>query len=110
MADLTDLKITAAEKKKQTEAWETDAVRDDYPYGLSIHINEDTMDKMGLTDKDFDTGQPVTITAEGFISEDRISIVNGKSRRCMSIQFRKMAVEQGGDSESLATAMYGSGK
>lgn len=109
MAELTDLKITKAEKKKQADAWEMDAVRDDYPYGLSIHINEDTMDKLGLTDAEFDTGEPVKIIAEGFISEDRISVVNGKSRRCMSIQFRKMALEQDGG-ESLATALYGGDK
>lgn len=107
MADLKDLKITKAERTKQSEAWETDAIRDDYPYGLSIHIDETTMEKLGLTDKDFDAGQPVTVTAEGFISEDRVSSVNGKVKRCLSIQFRKMAVDQDASGESLATALYG---
>ncbi len=106
--DLIDVKRTKEDKKAESERWENPDARDDYPWGLSISVNEETMEKLGLTDKDFDAGQPVMIHAEGFISEDRVNVFNGKKQRSMSIQFKKMAVEQDGEkSETISAAMYG---
>lgn len=108
--ELKDVKLTAADKKKQAEKWASPASDDgidDYPYGLQVHLNADIMEKLGLTEKDFDAGQPVMVVAEGFISEDSVRTVNGNTMRSMSIQFRKMAVDQGGEKPSISGAMYG---
>lgn len=105
--DLVDVRRTPEDKKAEKDRWDSPEGQDDYPYGLSIHINDETMAKLGLTDKDFDAGQPVMIHAEGFISEDSVRTVNGEKKRSMSIQFRKLAVEQGEAGPDVATALYG---
>lgn len=105
--DLIDVKRTKADKDAEAKRWETSEERDDYPWGLSISINEETADKLGIADKDFDAGEPVKIMAEGYISEDRVTLVNGKARRSMSIQITKLALDQGEAGESIASAMYG---
>lgn len=105
--DLIDVKRTKADKDAEAKRWEDSEQRDDYPWGLSISINEETCEKLGLSDKDFDAGEPVMVAAEGFISEDRVTLVNGKPRRSMTIQFRKLAVDQDAGGESITDAMYG---
>lgn len=105
--ELIDLKRTEADKKAEAKRWESIDERDDYPYGLSIHISEEVAEKLGLSDKDFDAGNPVKIVAEGFISEDRVTQSNGSKRRSLSIQMTKMAVDQEGESTSISGAMYG---
>lgn len=108
--DLVDVKRTKADKEAERKRWEGESVvgeMDDYPYGLTIHLDDQTMEKLGLTGADFDTGEPVAIVAEGVITEDRINTVNGKTRRSMSIQLRKMAVSQEGEREDVATTLYG---
>lgn len=106
--DLVDVKRTKADKKAEAERWETSETRDDYPYGLSIRIDEETCEKLGLSGRDFDAGQPVTIAAEGFISEDSVRMINGKPRRSMSIQITKIAIDQEAG-ETITAAMYGTG-
>lgn len=109
MAELIDVKRTKAEKKATEERWKADSAEemDDYPYGLSIHIDDETMAKLGLADSDFDTGEPVMVMAEGVITNDQINSVNGKTRRSMSIQLRKIAVSQTDQAEDMATTLYG---
>ncbi len=105
--DLVDIKRTDADKKAEEKRWEEPSEREDYPYGLSIHIDEEAMAKLGLSEKDFDTGQPVKVMAEGFISNDSITRTGGKSRRSMSIQFTKLCVDQESEGTSISEAMYG---
>ena len=57
--DLVDVRRTDADKQAEAKRWEGTEGQDDYPYGLSIHINDEVMAKLGLTEKDFDAGQPV---------------------------------------------------
>lgn len=107
--DLIDVKRTKADKKAESDRWKGDAVEemDDYPYGLTVNLDDDTMSKLGLTDKDFDTGEPVMLMAEAVITEDRINTINGKTRRSMAIQLRKIAISQGEGKADVSTTLYG---
>jgi len=108
MATLTDLARTAAEKKEELERWNDgpkESDRPDYPYGLTLFLDYSTLKKMGLTDRDFDAGQPVTIHAEAMIAEDRIEIINGEKRHSISLQVQKMALQQ--DLKDAADKFYG---
>jgi len=108
--DLVDVKRTKADKEAERKRWEGEsavAEMDDYPYGLTLHLDDQTMEKLGLSGTDFDTGEPVKLVAEAVITEDRINTINGKTRRSMSIQLRKMALTQDGEKEDVATTLYG---
>lgn len=107
--DLIDVKRTKADKKAERERWEGDSTEgmEDYPYGLTVHIDDETMEKLGLAGADFDTGQPVMLVSEAIITEDRINTINGKTRRSMSIQLRKLAISQGDAQPDMATTLYG---
>ena len=105
---LVDLARTKAEKKAETDRWNAMSTgaedRPDYPYGLTLSLDYDTVKKMGLADHDFDAGQPVMITAEAMITEDRVEIINGEKRHSISLQVQKMAINQEG--EDVATTLY----
>lgn len=108
MAELVDLVRTKAEKKEELERWENgpgESDRPDYPYGLTLFLDYSTLKKMGLTDRDFDAGQPVEIHAQAMITEDRIEIINGEKRHSISLQVQKMALDQ--QTEDTATKFYG---
>lgn len=111
MADLVDLARTKAEKKAESDRWEKASAeeRPDYPYGLNLFLDYDTLKKLGMTDHDFDAGLPVTIHAEAMISEDRVEVINGDKRHSVSLQIQKMAIGQGAD-QNVAEKFYGSNK
>lgn len=111
MADLIDLARTKAEKKAEIDKWETTAAEDrpDYPYGLNLFLDYETLKKLGMTDHDFDAGLPVTIHAEAMISEDRVEVINGEKRHSISLQVQKMAIGQGPD-KNVAEKFYAGGK
>lgn len=107
--NLVDVKRTKADKEAERESWKGESIEqmDDYPYGLTVHLDNDTMEKLGLTAKDFDAGQPVMLVSEAVVTEDRINTVNGKTRRSMSLQLRKISIDQEGKAEDTATTLYG---
>jgi hypothetical protein len=94
--DLVDLKRTAADKKAEEERWKGEAVGDgsDYPYGLSVHLDHQTITKLGLVDADFDAGDDVQMVATCIITNDSVNKVNGKTMRSMTVQIQKMALSQ----------------
>ena len=107
MATMVDLARTAAEKKEELKRWEegpAESDRPDYPYGLTLFLDYSTLKKMGLTDRDFDSGQPVTIMAHAMITEDRIEIINREKRHSISLQVQKMALEQ--ETKDVADKFY----
>jgi hypothetical protein len=107
--NLVDVKRTKADKEAERKSWEGDSVErmDDYPYGLTVHLDHETIEKLGLSDMDLDAGEPVMLVSEATVTEDRINTVNGKTRRSMSLQLRKIAVTQEAKREDTATTLYG---
>lgn len=103
--DLVDVKRTKADKEAEKERWESSEERDDYPWGLRIHIDEETAEKLGLGD--LDAGQDVMLHAKCFVAEDSINKTNGKTRRNMALQITAMKLEQGEAGPDVATALYG---
>ncbi len=92
MADLVDMKRTPAEKKRDSEPIAESM--DDYGYGLSLHLDNEAIAKLGLTDADIDVEQPMMLVAACIVSSENISTVGGKRRRSMSLQIQKMGLSQ----------------
>lgn len=105
--DLIDVKRTEADKKREREQWDKPMMADmeDYPYGLQIQLDNETIVKLGLGD--IDTADEVDIVACGVIVSDNINTVGGKTRRSMTIQLQKLAISQEEESESLVKTLYG---
>lgn len=109
--DLIDVKRTAADKKRDEERWKVGPEStEDYPYGLTLHLDDDTIEKLGLSEASFDTGQPVAIIASGMITSESINTYNGKTRRSMSIQLQKLNVHQEAQHVSPVETLYGGSK
>lgn len=87
-SDLVDLK----QSKKAQEAKPVAQAGEDYPYGLTIHLDHDTLQKLGVKDLP-KTGSHVHLHAHAHVQSTEVSDRNGKKRRHMDLQLRKMAIE-----------------
>jgi len=107
--ELVSVKRTAEDKKKEREAWDKPSTEtmDDYPYGLCLHLDAETLEKLGITETDFDAGNSVGIVAEAMITEDAARSVNGKVKRSISLQITKLSVSQAAASVDLSETLYG---
>lgn len=108
--NLVDMKRTEADKQAERAQWDKPSTEnmEDYPYGLSLHLDDKAIEKLGLTDADIDAGKPVKLAAVGVITSESINTYNGTKRRSMSIQLQQIALEQESDRESPMDVLYGS--
>jgi hypothetical protein len=98
--------VSAADKKAEEERWKDAPMSgDDYGYGLSIHLDDRAVAKLGLTDTDLDTGEAVKIEAMAMISSETVNTINGKTQRTITLQIQKMGLSQ--EISSKAKALYG---
>ena len=80
------------EKKSSPEVWRNS---DKYPYGLKITLDKAILKKLGLTAKDFQSGEVVTLEAVAQVYEtsDRTSIESGDNQS-VSLQITKMGISK----------------
>lgn len=104
---LTDVKRTKADKTEDKERYEEPFGGDDYPHGLTINLDNATIEKLGLGD--FDADESVRLHAEGFVSNDSTTKRKGKTDRSMTIQITKLALAQTETDDDKAAAMYEEG-
>lgn len=106
---LVNMARTEEDKRKEKEEWSepSTANMDDYPWGLSIHLDNAAVEKLGLTDKDFDAGQPVSLQAVCMITEDSVRTVNGVKKRSYTLQIQELGIEQAAASTDAVGALYG---
>lgn len=107
---LIDLKRTEADKKKERASYEESPYlgeSEDYSYGLSIRLDEDAITKLGIDTSAMGSESVVIVCAEGVVTEESSNTYNGKTRRSMTIQLRKVSVEPQGDEEDAAKILYG---
>lgn len=66
---------------------------DKFPYGLRITLNKDALKALGLTAKDFSSGENGSLEATYVVTEtsDRTSIENGDNQS-VSLQITKLGV------------------
>ena len=106
---LVNIKRTEADKKAEAAKYDTiDGKAEDYPWGLSLRLDNETIAKLGLGDTDAD--DKVTIHAQAFVSEDTVNKRNGKTERSVSLQITDISVMQSESGNAAAEEMYGKGK
>lgn len=111
MPDLIDMAKSAEQKAKEAVPYDQRPVANDipdYPYGLTIYLDAEAVKRLGLEGCDAD--ETLDIKALGVITETSSAKVNGKTRRTMSIQLQKMAVNGEAEKVDPVQAMYGDGR
>lgn len=109
MAKLTSMAVTAAERKEKEKTWNKPCSSmdgDKYPYGLSVSLENESLEKLGLKNLP-KAGTIMTLTAQVKVRsvEDRDS--EEGSRRSMSLQITSMSLEGGTAKDAVDKALKG---
>lgn len=105
MSTLTSVKRTAKERKVEQTALAMPE-REQYPYGLSIQLDDDTLEKLGLKTLP-KVGAAMMLTAR--VTVKSVSTNEGESRekrRDISLQITDMALDAEKPSKSTSETMY----
>jgi len=87
---MVDLKRSKTERAKENTPAKMEV--DDYPYGLRVHLDHETLEKLGVKTLP-KAGDKLHIRAEGHVkSVEESHRDGGKKNRSMSIELRKMAI------------------
>ncbi len=90
-AILVSMKKSKAEKKASTPMVEQSS-GEDYPYGLSISLDADTIKKLGLGDS-LKVGDVVELRAKAKVRSMSQSSSEGRESRDLSLQITDLCVE-----------------
>lgn len=104
---MVDLKRTAAEKKAEKAEWDAMPMGgegDDYPYGLRICLDSDTLEKLKLTP--LAVGGRVNFSGFGTVVSARMSESASGKECSMDIQITDLDLSPM-DEKSAASALYG---
>jgi len=94
---LTDLKMSKEERDEQSPQPMETSKGPQYPYGLSINLDDGTLEKLGV-DELPKVGEYITIVALACVkSTSERSDDGGESERSVSLQIEKMRL--GGDDD-----------
>ena len=91
--ELKNMKRTKAEKKEHiSDAPSVGMSPEDYPYGLTINLEKESLDKLGLDIDDIAIGRRVSIEAVAKITNLNKSISEKDNHSSMSLQITDMSV------------------
>lgn len=76
-----------------------------FPWGLSIHLDADTCEKLGLS-KQLAAGTKVSIQAMALVTSSSESLGHEGKEVCMSLQITDMAAKPGGVDANAADTLY----
>lgn len=100
---MANMKMSREEAKEYSEPMATDAP--EYPYGLCIDLNDDSLEKLGITSLPA-VGTVVTIQAKAIVtSTSSNSTQGGEQEMRASLQITDMEVETG-DAKSAVQRLY----
>ena len=91
---LTSMELSKKEKKDTggTMAVPSSPSGPDYPYGLTIELEDKALEKLGIK-KLPATGGTVTIEAKATVRSTSIRAEDGKERRGMTLQITDLSIE-----------------
>jgi hypothetical protein len=109
------MKRTKADKKAEEEKYSSNKIGgDDYPYGLSVHLDHHSLKKLGLHGALPKVGSKIPMTAHAHVKSTREENRDGKMHRSMELELRHMSMEHGegknqekpdGDTEEMNKGM-----
>jgi hypothetical protein len=101
---MADMRISEAEKKEMSVESALD--KPNYPYGLRIHIDSESYEKLGL--KDCQVGEKVMLAGMGMIMSVNAEEMNGDEKEySVSIQITELDVKKEKSEKSAESVIYG---
>jgi hypothetical protein len=113
MAELTNMAMTAAERKAQSGPTLATAAAEPgprYPWGLTLTLDDDALDKLGI-----DT-LPTVATAQMLVARVEVTRTSSdvgddkKKRQSLSLQITDCCLEPEAARETIKDALYGEKK
>jgi hypothetical protein len=100
---MVNMKMSTEEAKEQCSPSTEEGPR--YPYGLSIHLDDDALSKLGVSDS-LNVGDEVTITAKALVtSKSGYQTMVGDAESSLDLQITDMEVAAG-SSTKTTKALY----
>lgn len=103
---LTDMKLPKKSKKELKEEGvigPSTMDQAEYPYGLSITLENEALDKLGIDIADYSVDQDVKIIAAGCVTRvSSESMKKGKDRRSLQVQIEAMDIGDASDELDLS--------
>lgn len=108
---LTNLKITKADRDARTEPASMATESPAYPWGLSITLDDDVLEKLGCAIGDFKVGASLMIVANVEVTSVSSSETRGAGNsRSVGLQITDLGLEdEAGKVKAAAKALYGDG-
>jgi len=106
---LTNMAVTAAERKEKEKHWNKPCSSmggDKYPYGLTVNLEEESLDKLGLNTLP-QAGDTMTLTAKVKVRSVESRDSDDGKRRSVSLQITSMELEGGSAKEAVDKALKG---
>lgn len=113
MAKLVSMKLTKQEANRADTVGPSSMVTDTpaYPWGLTINLDTDALDKLGLTADDFTVGDSLTLIAEVEVTAcSRDELKDQAPRDRVGLQITDCCLEEGARAGDAADALYGKKK
>lgn len=95
------------EDKKEHEAEMESYSEEDFPWGLSIHLGERELDKLGMNDGSLDSEMMVNVTAVAMVKSAEARSEGGKVRRSVTLQIQQLGLEVADKKPARAATLYG---
>ena len=91
--ELHDMKRTKTEIKERESDAPTSIGKNEYPYGLSINLEKESLDKLGLDIDDFNLDAKVDIVCQAEVSSTHESSNKHDTSASVSLQITGMAMK-----------------
>ena len=102
---MIDMKRT---KSESDESKEVAMGEEDYPYGLSISLDQDSLEKLGIAELP-KVGAEMMLMAKVKVTSTNESQHENQSHKSVSLQITEMELEQGqAERPAASSVMYGS--
>jgi hypothetical protein len=97
----------SAEERKEYEPATVESSAPDYPYGLCIHLDDDALEKLGITSMPA-VGTEVMVMAKAVVKGTSAYARNGEAdHRSVELQITDMELGQSSAGGNAAATLYG---
>lgn len=106
MPKLVSMKVTAEERKARSEPSSMVGEQDQYPYGLQVRLDNDSLEKLG--EELPEVGETYVLIAKVKVTatSSHDTAGGGKNRSC-ELQITSMCLEEASDGKAAADKLYG---
>ncbi len=108
-AKLVSMKIDRAAQEAKYSEKSVAADAPAYPWGLTLNLDEDALEKLGIDLPDVDT-KVMVIAKARVTSVSANQSTGGEKRRSLSLQIEELCLEPGGTTKKAEAMLYGESK